>query len=803
MGRKLGKNEYLRILAILSIYVLFSTFWIYVSDRLLFLLVVDPQLRSTVSFFKGIVFILLSAALLYPLILRYAESLKEAGEALHASEERFQLIADSMPTLVWTAQPDGTVDYVNRMLKEYAGFEETHSWNEILMAIIHPEDMSATVQTWRDAVQNGIPYEMEHRLRRHDGTYRWHLCRAIPVRDVDGHTIKWYGTSMDIHDLKSANERIGGILESTSDGFIAIDRHWHITYFNRKAEEMSGIRADDILGRNYWEIMPHSANTRIETEYRLAMEEKKSAHFEEFYERYGRLLDVYVHPYSDGIAIFFHDLSDRERAEEALRSRTAELESLLANAPIGFAFFDSDHRFLRINKALAEINGVSEEDSLGKRIREILPVNALTVDPILDQVFRTGHPVQSEITGETPKLPGVIRYWLTGFFPVFASTAEPLAVGSYVVEITERKRAEEAMARLAAIVEGAEDAIYSEDLQGIIQTWNKGAEKLYGYSAREVIGKHVSLLVPREQRQELAEMTQKMTEGAQGHLETVRITKNGRRIIAALTMSPIRDSSGRIVGVSKLVHDISNRRKTEENLKETVRALERSNRELQQFAYVASHDLQEPLRNVTRYVELLSLRYGDLLDEKAQRYVNFAVEGAARIHALINDLISFSEVGAQAREFKQVSMQSVVEEALDNLAQLIEENDAAITVEALPEVMGDRTHLVQLMQNLTGNAVKFRKHDVPPQIRISAGYAGREWRFGIQDNGIGIEGEYFDKIFIIFQRLHSRSEYPGTGIGLAICRKIVEWHGGKIWVESTPGEGSAFYFTIPARGEAP
>lgn len=803
MDRKLGKNEYLRILAILSIYVLFSTFWIFVSDRLLFLLVVDPQLRNTVSFFKGTVFILLSAAILYPLILRYAESLKEAGEALRASEERFQLIADSMPTLVWTARPDGTVDYVNQMLKKYAGVEATHSWDETLLAIIHPEDMPATIQTWRVAVENGTPYEMEHRLRRHDGTYRWHLCRAIPVRDVDGHTIKWYGTSMDIHDLKSAHERIAGILESTSDGFIAIDRHWQITYFNRKAEEMSGMRADEILGRNYWETMPHSANTRIEAEYRLAMEEKKSAHFEEFYERYGRLLDVYVHPYADGIAIFFHDLSDRERAEEALRSRTAELESLLANAPIGFAFFDSDHRFLRINKALAEINGIPEEESLGKPIREILPVNALTVDPILDQVFRTGHPVQSEITGETPKLPGVIRYWLTGFFPVFASTAEPLAVGSYVVEITERKRAEEAMARLAAIVEGAEDAIYSEDLRGIIQTWNKGAERLYGYSAQEVIGKHVSLLVPREQREELAEMKRKMMDGAQGHIETVRITKSGRRIIAALTMSPIRDSSGRIVGVSKLVHDITNRRKTEENLKETVRALERSNRELQQFAYVASHDLQEPLRNVTRYVELLSLRYRDLLDEKAQRYVDFAVEGAARIHALINDLISFSEVGAQAREFHRVSMQSVVEEALDNLGQLIDENGAAITVEALPEVLGDRAHLVQLMQNLTANAVKFRKHDVPPQIHISATYSGLEWRFGIQDNGIGIADEYFDKIFIIFQRLHSRSEYPGTGIGLAICRKIVEWHGGKIWVESTPGEGSSFYFTIPARGEAP
>ena len=802
MKRKIEKNEHVRILFILSIYVLFSTLWIYLSDRLLFMLIIDPYLKNTVSLFKGIVFILLSAALLYPLILRYAESLKEAGEALRASEERFRLIADSMPTLVWTARPDGVIDYINRMFKVYTGlamYEGEHAGS----GIVHPEDRPVTIRLWQESMRSGISYEVEHRLLRHDGAYRWHLCRAIPVKDASGAIIQWYGNSTDIHDLKTAHERIAGILESTSDGFIAIDRQWRITYFNRKAEEMSGLRGGEILGKSYWDVMPNSVNTKIETEYRLAMEEKQSAHFEEYYERYGRLLDVYVHPYADGIAIFFHDLSDRERAAEALRSRTAELESLLANAPIGFAFFDREHRFLRMNKALAEINGIPEEESLGKTIRDLLPMNALTVDPILDQVFETGHSVESEISGETPRLPGVTRFWLTGFFPVFAHIGAPLAVGGYVVEITERKRAEEAMARLAAIVEGAEDAIYSEDLHGIIQTWNAGAAKLYGYAPHEVIGKHVSLLVPEEHRGELEELTRKMREGIQDHFETTRITKSGQRIIASLTMSPIKDTAGRIVGVSKLVHDITNRKKTEENLKETVRALERSNRELRQFAYVASHDLQEPLRNVTRYVELLSLRYRELLDDKAKRYVEFAVEGAARIHALINDLIAFSEVGAQVREFKAVSMQAVAEEAVDNLRELIEQHDAEVTLATLPEIVGDRVHLVQLVQNLVGNAVKFGRKDVAPQVRLTANREAGEWRFGVHDNGIGISSEYFEKVFVIFQRLHPRSEYPGTGIGLAICRKIVEWHGGKIWIESAVGEGTTFYFTIPIRGEIP
>ncbi len=306
-------------------------------------------------------------------------------------------------------------------------------------------------------------------------------------------------------------------------------------------------------------------------------------------------------------------------------------------------------------------------------------------------------------------------------------------------------------------------------------------------------------LIPPENKGELEEMARKMEEGIHDHFETTRITKEGKRIHASVTMSPIKDSAGRIVGVSKIIHDISNRKKIEDDLKQTVRSLESSNRELQQFAYVASHDLQEPLRNVTRYVELLAHKYKGQLDESAEQYIGFAVEGARRIHDLINDLLAFSEVGAQAREFKPVSMAVVVTEAMDNLRQAIGESRAVITLDAMPEASGERAQLVQLMQNIIGNAVKFRKEGVPPRIHVSAERIGNEWRFGVHDNGIGLQGEYFNKIFVIFQRLHPRSEYSGTGIGLAICRKIVEWHGGKIWVESKYGEGASFYFTIPVR----
>ena len=721
---------------------------------------------------------------------------KKAEEKLRQSEERFRLIADSIPDLVWIAQGDGTIEYANKAFRDYTGLNQYDSE----LAFVHPEDREATMQVWLHSMRTGTPYEIEHRFQRHDGVYRWYLCRAIPVRDPEGNIIQWYGTSTDIHDLKSAHVRIASILDSTSDGFIAIDRQWTVTNFNRKAEEMAGVKAEEMVGRNYWEASPQTLGTRLETEFRLAMEEKKSAHFEEYHERYARLLDVNVHPYADGIAIFFHDLSERERAAQALRARTAELESLLRHAPIGFAFFDKEHRYLRLNRTLAEINGIPEEETIGKPIRDVLPTNAASVDPILDRVFATGEAVEAEIAGETPRAPGVVRYWLTGFFPVFHSSDTPVAAGAYVVDITERKQTEEALARLAAIVRGAEDAIFSEDLSGIIQTWNRGAERLYGYSAGEVIGRHVSILVPPENFGELDEMDRKMREGIQDQFETVRVTKEGKRIFVFLSMSPIRNQFGNIVGVSKIVHNISKRKLVEQNLKETVRALERSNRDLKQFAYVAAHDLQEPLRNVTRYVELFARKFEGQVDEKAGQYIGYAVEGANRIHGLIRDLLVYSEVGAQATEFRPVSMLSVAEEAIDNLAALVDESKAAITMDAMPEVHGDRAQLVQLMQNLLSNAMKFRKKEVALQIRVSAQRTPQEWQFGVHDNGIGIDPLFVEKIFVIFQRLHSRSEYPGTGIGLAICRKIAEWHGGRIWVESTYGEGASFYFTIPIRG---
>jgi len=231
-------------------------------------------------------------------------------------------------------------------------------------------------------------------------------------------------------------------------------------------------------------------------------------------------------------------------------------------------------------------------------------------------------------------------------------------------------------------------------------------------------------------------------------------------------------------------------------LKEVNASLLYSNRELEQFAYVASHDLQEPLRAVNSYAQLLARKYQGNLDAKADKYLGYIMEGATRMQQLINDLLDFSRVGTRGRPLQPTACEAVLSQVLDHLQVAIAENQALVTHNPLPTVMGDETQLVQVFQNLIANAIKFRREQ-PPQVQISAVQQDNVWVFSVRDNGIGMEAEYFERIFIIFQRLHSRAEYPGTGIGLAACKKIVERHGGRIWVESALGVGSTFYFTIP------
>lgn len=362
-------------------------------------------------------------------------------------------------------------------------------------------------------------------------------------------------------------------------------------------------------------------------------------------------------------------------------------------------------------------------------------------------------------------------------------------------EQTARARGE-AAARLASIVESSNDAIIGVDVDGRVTSWNSAAETLYGYTAAEMIGKPVATLLPQGAADRDAPLLGRMRDGERiEHFETQRRHKDGRLVDISLTISPIYDDAGHLVGASKIARDIGERKRAEAQATVQAQELARSNRELEQFAYVASHDLQEPLRMVTSYTQLLARRHKGKLDADADEFIAFIVDGVTRMQTLIQDLLAYSRVGSQGKPLVPVPLARVLAAVTRQLALAIADADASITHDALPSVRGDEGQLQQLLLNLISNALKFRD-ERPVQVHIGAAAEGGYWRVEVRDNGIGIEPKYSERIFEIFQRLHGRGRYPGTGIGLAICKKIVERHGGRIWVEPAAGGGTIFNFTL-------
>lgn len=371
----------------------------------------------------------------------------------------------------------------------------------------------------------------------------------------------------------------------------------------------------------------------------------------------------------------------------------------------------------------------------------------------------------------------------------------PLVRALVQSEQTARARSE-AVRRLASIVESSNDAIIGVDADGRVTSWNHAAEALYGYTAAEMLGKSVVTLLPDGAADRDAFLIARMRNGERiEHFETQRRHKDGRLVEVSLTISPIYDDAGNIVGASKIARDIGERKRAEAAAAVQAQELARSNRELEQFAYVASHDLQEPLRMVTSYTQLLARRYKAKLDGEADEFVAFIVDGVARMQALIQDLLAYSRVGSQGKPLGPVSMERVLTAVTGQLALAIADARATITHAPLPTVRGDEGQLQQLLLNLLTNALKFRG-ERPAQVHLGADAENGHWRLFVRDTGIGIAPQYSERIFEIFQRLHGRGQYPGTGIGLAICKKIVERHGGRIWVEPAPGGGTIFYFTL-------
>ena len=374
--------------------------------------------------------------------------------------------------------------------------------------------------------------------------------------------------------------------------------------------------------------------------------------------------------------------------------------------------------------------------------------------------------------------------------PVIRGLSVPNATKKHVAQVESKYR---------GLLEAAPDAMVVVNQGGDIVLLNFQAEKQFGYPRDELLGQKVKNIIPEGFAERLIADDLRSAEDASAQqigtgIELIARRKDGSEFLIELMLSPLESAEGIVVIAA--IRDISVRKATEANLLKKVKELYRSNEELEQFAYFASHDLQEPLRMVASYTQLLSRRYKGRLDTDADEFIAFAVDGASRMQRLIQDLLAYSRVGLKGMDLLDISSEDALQQALVNLQGAIEESGALVTHDHLPTVLADETQLIQLFQNLVANAIKYQKPGIP-LVHISAvRNCEKKLLFSVRDNGLGIDPQYFENIFGLFQRLHKREMFAGTGIGLAICKKIVERHGGRISVESQPGQGSTFRFTL-------
>ena len=379
------------------------------------------------------------------------------------------------------------------------------------------------------------------------------------------------------------------------------------------------------------------------------------------------------------------------------------------------------------------------------------------------------------------------------------------SVSSLLAEAVERRRAEEALreseARLKLALDAAHMGTWDSNFSTDRIIWSESVEPLFGLQGGEFSGTRDSFYehIHPDDRDAVRQATQRAIEDdVDFDVEHRILHPDGTVRWMASRGRAFSDDAGNPIHMLGVVMDITERKLMQDALERRTDELARSNEELQQFAYVASHDLQEPLRMVSSYVQLLARRYKGKLDEDADDFIAYAVDGAQRMQGLIRDLLAYSRVGTRGNPFEPTDCEEVLSQTLERLRLAVEESGAGVTHDPLPTVVGDGGQLGQLFQNLIANALKFRG-EATPEVHISAEKVEDEWVFSVADNGIGIDPEFADRIFVIFQRLHGKEEYPGTGIGLSVCKRIVERHGGRIWVESEPGKGATFRFTISDR----
>lgn len=700
--------------------------------------------------------------------------------------------------------------------------DEFGGTNDAFLDRVHPEDRSALNDAYEGSIRQGRPgYELKHRIIRKDtGEIRWVQEKCEHVRDGDGRVIRSLGMVQDITERKQAEQ---ALQESEQRLRLALDAAYLISFewdiqrnevrrlvshdpaLQQTVEDKSDTLEDVVQAvhpddrerfKNNVKTALEREDGEYENEFRLVRPNGQVAWL---YER-GRVEHAATGQPVRLIGLS-QDITERKQAEQSLRHSERLMRTVIDLVPHFVFAKDRDGRFLFVNRAMAESCGMTPEEMEGRYERDLLPDASATESFLRDdrEVIDTGQP--KFIPEEIITLPNHSRRILqTAKIAFTPPGCEQPAIMGVAVDITDQKQAEQALReshdRLKKVLEVETVGVMFWDLAtGCLVDANDAFLKIMGYTRQDVEAHDLTWqkFTPLEYHEvSLAEIRKFQTTGRVGPYEKEYLRKDGTRQWLVF--------AGSSLGGNQCVEfcvDIADRKKAEQALRQAVSELERSNKELEQFAYISAHDLQEPLRQVCAYANRLRDRFADKLDDKALQYLEFLYEGASRMSDLVSGLLAYGRVRTPILTGKPVSVDAVLDKALVRLSGEMQASGAVITRDSLPAVAADEQHLTQLFENLISNAIKFRPEGVQPQVHIGCGQHGGQWVFSVRDNGIGIELPFYEKIFQIFQRLHTRQKYPGAGIGLSICKKIVEQHGGRIWVEPSPGGGSTFLFNWP------
>jgi len=678
---------------------------------------------------------------------------------------------------------------------------------DAFLSYVHPNDRDYVNNAVKEAL-NGKKYSINHRITLASGEERTVHEQAEVILNEENIPVHMRGTVQDITEQKKAEKALElantynrSLIEASIDPFVAIGPDGKITDVNNSTEFVTGYSRKELIGTDFSDYFtePEKAREGYQNAFQKGLVRNYSL---EIQHKNGQITPVLYNSsvYRDetgeviGVFAAARDICEQKKAEEKIQVLASAVES----SDDAIMTKSIDGIITSWNKGAEQIYGYLAEEIIGQNISILEPDNRKGEIKQLAKKIQEEERIQHYETVRLRKDRTLIDISVT-LSPVLDVSDQLIAFSVIARDITERKKAEETL-RLSSIynrslIEASLDPMVTIGPDGRITDVNKATELATGYSRNELIGTDFSdyFTDPEKAREGYQHV---FREGLVLDYELEIQHRDGRVTPVLYNASIYKDENGAVIGAFAAARDITERKKAEELLKLKLEELARSNAELEQFAYVSSHDLQEPLRMIASYLQLLQRKYQGKLDEKADKYIYFAVDGASRMQNLINDLLEFSRVTTKAREFEPTDCKSVLDKVLFDLEVSIKENEASISSGSLPVVMADPVQFTQLFQNLISNAIKFRSENAP-KIEISAEKKAGQWLFSVKDNGIGIDPKYSERIFEVFKRLNKREEYPGTGIGLSICKKIIERHGGQIWVESEPGKGSTFYFTLP------